>query len=381
MTGIIVKIAWYLIRKYAKSYRRLFSLPMVGITGSCGKTTTRVLLTQILSQKYSVVSNQHNYNDRFFGLPSTLVQIQKTHQIAVIEMGTLGPGDIAYMANIVKPSIAIITNVAGIHLDVFNSIDDIAREKGDIIKALPPKGVVILNADDPYFSYWQSLAATHSVVTFGIKKDADVVAKNVQVDDDDFPSFELNIAEKSAKVKLMIMGEHHVYNALAASAAAFILGMTLDEIKTALEKTPPFERRLVRFVGYNGALIIDDSFAATPPAVLAAIKVLMRQTKKSKKILVLSRMTAGMEERDIRIHREIGRAVKEAGIAKFYTLGEICRYMADAFGPQAHHFMDKMILIEAVKKELTPDTAVLVKGGYSTQMNEVVAALVDKTKQ
>lgn len=359
--------------KLAQYRRAQVSIPIVGITGSCGKTSTRFLLNKILEQKFSLLTNKDNLNDRV-GVPCTLINLHDQHKVAVIEMGVVYPGDIAHLSSLVKPQVAIITNAAAVHLDSLKSIEGVAVEKGEILNNLTPKGVAILNKDDRYFSYWKKIAGQHPIITFGLKKKADVTAKNIVLDNKAYPSFDLIIADQQISIKLQLMGEHQICNAIAASAAAFILNCSLQEIKKGLETAKPIGRRLIRYPGHNGATIIDDSFSAAPDAVLAAIKVLALH--KGEKILVLANMTISKTQREIKWHQLIGNAAKKAGIDKLYGLGELCKYSVQAFNTGGIHFMEKSRLIEALKPKLTSKSTVLVKGGHYMGMDEVVIALI-----
>ena len=378
----------------ARFYRDSVHIPVVGITGSCGKTTTRALLESILKQAGSVLASQKSFNNDI-GLPLTLLQLKPDHDFAVLEIGTNHPGEIAQLTQIAKPTVSVITMVAPVHVEGFGSVENIAKEKGDVYSTLETTGIAVINADDQYCDYWKKLNGNHRMVTFGIHNNADVMASNIEVMPDGRAQFELtingnmreiNVAKNGGDahgvlscaqkvitvVHLPLLGEHNVINALVASAVAHALEIPLELIKKGLEIAAPEYGRLNIKKGLNGATIIDDSYNANPASVKAAINVLTHQSENS--ILVFGDMKE-LGEGAKQLHSNIGEYALKKGIKKLFCYGKMSANAAAAFGKNAAHFDDQQKLIDALKLVLSEDVTVLIKGSNSMKMVNIVKAI------
>jgi len=354
----------------AKAHRQTFQIPMVAITGSVGKTTTKEMVTRILAEQGSVLSSQGNLNTEV-GLPLTLLGLLPTHQSAVVEMGARKQGDIAYLMGLATPSVAIITNAGVAHQETFGSKAGIAKAKGEIFECLQPKGTAIINADDEYADYWRSLLkAGQRIISFGMEHSADVFGKNIVLEPT-LSQFELNTDIGAVTIQLQTPGLHMVQNAIAAAAAARALDISLLHIKSGLEKFLPVAGRLQFRKGLNGVSIIDDTYNANPISIRAALAVLSQLP--GKRIFVMGDMV-DREEAEKR-HHEMGREAKNLGIHKMYGVGPMTALAVEAFGPNAAHYSDKSALIRALKLEMHPDTTILIKGSRFMEMEEVVFAL------
>lgn len=369
---ILVKNTEQALMDLAKAYRSLFATPVIAVTGSCGKTTTRALLTSVFSQRGAVLAPKSSFNNSI-GLPLTLLQLNKNHDYAVLEMGANHVGEIAVLTDIAKPTVAIITNAQAVHIEGFGSIDGVARGKGEIFQGLTEEGVAIINNDDHFAGFWKKLAAPHRVVTFSVGNAADVMAKDIRLNSKLQPEFTLVIGHQTILVTLPLLAEHNVINALAAAAAGYALGLSIQEIKKGLESVIAVDRRLVIKTGVNGATIIDDSYNANPHAVKEAIKLL---ALKSPAILVFGDM-AELGEEGERYHQEIGVAAKKAQLQAVYCYGKQSQFTAQAFGENGYYFDDQLLLIDALKKELNNKMTVLVKGSNSMKMNKIVEAICE----
>lgn len=356
----------------ARFYRNEVNIPVVGITGSCGKTTVRAMVENILKQKATVLATQKSFNNDI-GVPLTLMQLTQQHQYAVIEMGANHAGEIAQLTQLVRPDVAVITCAAQAHLAGFGDLPGVARAKGEIFQGLTENGVAIINADDQFATFWKTLAGNHKVITFGFSADAMVRADHIMFDDQGHAIFELHVNQQAISLKLPLIGKHNVYNALASAAVAVALDISIDVIKQGLETATPVNGRLIQTAGWRGAKIIDDSYNANPTSVLAAIDVLLNQ--KGDHILVLGDMLELGEKADS-IHASIGQVALEKGLSRLYCYGSLTEHAARAFGENAKHFATQEALISALKAVLTDQTIVLVKGSNSMKMNQVVAALI-----
>lgn len=359
------------LKDIAHFYRENVSIPVAAITGSCGKTTTRALLENILKQKGKVLASKKSFNNDI-GLPLTLLQLNSSHDFAVLEMGTNHPGEIADLAQIAKPTVAAVTMVAPVHIEHFGSVDAIAREKGAIFEGLASEGIAVINADEHFADLWKKMAGRHRVITFGRDKKADIMACDIQFMPDGQTHFTLVLPNENVKINLPLLGEHNVLNALAAAAMAHAMTISIRNIQTGLETVEPEYGRMVEKTGFNGAVIIDDSYNANPASVKAAITLLTHRSVQS--ILVLGDMKE-LGDQSPALHEEIGVFAKRAGVKHLFCYGDNTMHTARAFGENAQHFDDYQTLINVLKQSVTPDSIVLVKGSRSMEMETVVVAL------
>lgn len=357
----------------ASYWRSQFEIPVVGVTGSCGKTTTRALLASIFSQCGSTLAAEKSFNNEI-GVPLTLLRLRASHEFAVIEMGANHPGEIALLTHVVKPSVAIITNAAPAHLEGFGDIEGVACAKGEIFQGLGVDGVAVINEDDQFASYWHTLCGSRKKIGFALQHAAEVRAEHIAFDEQGRASFDLLLADERVAIKLPLMGGHNVNNALAAASAAHALGVSAVKIQAGLLAVAPEKRRLVPARGYADAMIIDDSYNANPLSVMAAIDVLKNQTGSS--VLVFADMLELGEHSD-ELHRQIGKKASDVGISHLFCYGPLSVATAKAFGKAAQHFEDKGLLIEAVRNVLSEDVTVLTKGSNSMGMDQVTAALLN----
>lgn len=354
--------------------RKQYTSPVLTVTGSCGKTTTKEILAAILRQNNHTLSSIKSFNNHI-GVPLTLWQLSNEHKFAVLEVGANHHGEIAYLTDLIKPEVAIITNAGPVHLEGFGDLDGVAKAKGEIFQGLNKNGTAILNTDDKYYSYWRDLVKGKEVITFGLHNDADVTATNVKFDDHGHSSFILRTLQAEIEVSLPLLGQHNIMNALAATAGALAVQASLRQIKLGLANVSPVYRRLVTFEGYAGAKIIDDSYNANPRAVNAVLDMLVDQ--RGEKILVLGDMLELGEEAEM-WHEYVGKMAREKSISALYAYGNYSEVVAKAFGRGAYAFHDKKELAVALKDTLNPNSVVLVKGSLGMAMDEVVKLLINK---
>jgi UDP-N-acetylmuramoyl-tripeptide--D-alanyl-D-alanine ligase len=358
--------------KLATLYRQQFDLPIIALTGSCGKTTTKEMIRAILSECGPTLANEGNLNNDI-GLPVTLSKLQAEHRYAVIEMGANHPGEIAYLTQITRPKVAFINNIAPAHLEGFGSVEGVANAKAEIFFGLQEDGVALINADDQYANWLKEKLNGKKVMTFGIERAADYQGHSLKVDAEGRYSFMLKTPQGEIAIQLPVLGKHNVLNAIAAAAATNNVGASLTAIKTGLEKMQAVNGRLVVKQGYAGARIFDDTYNANPFSVQAALQVLANY--KGERVFVFGDM-GELGERAEQYHSEIGRLAKELGIDHLYAWGKLSQATVKAFGKGGYHFADKAKLSEAVKGVLKADMTVLVKGSRSARMEQVVAALL-----
>lgn len=362
------------------AWRARFSIPVIAVTGSNGKTTVKEMLAAIFGQRGNVLATQGNFNNEI-GVPLTLLRLRKEHRYAVIEMGASHPGEIAYLSGLARPTVALITNAAVAHLGGFGSLDEVARTKGGIYGGLADTGVGVVNADDAYASLWRGIVSERRCVTFGMR-----TATDVHTDRDEIKRqmdsqavttvFEMHTPVGDATIALPLLGTHNVMNALAASAAALAAGATLDDIRNGLQGMHAVKGRLTVKQGIHGVRVIDDTYNANPPSVRAAIDVLAAAT--GQKILVLGDMGELGDDAPA-FHAQVGVQAQAAGINQLYAIGDLSLRAVQGFGSGGHHFSSHEALISALTAALPglgSSTTVLVKGSRFMRMERVVEAIV-----
>ncbi len=360
----------------AAGWRRRFSLPLIAVTGSNGKTTVKDMIAAILAEAFGEtarLATTGNLNNDV-GLPLTLLRLAPGHRAAVVELGMNRPGEIAWLAQIALPGIALVNNAQREHQEFMGSVAATAHENGQAIAALPADGIAVFPGDDPHAPVWRELAAGRRCLEFGIRNEpSDLARFTVSALADARPEhFTLAIASQARPVRLAIDGAHNVRNALAAAACAFAAGVAPDLIARGLERFRPAAGRLARLRAASGATLIDDSYNANPDSVRAAIDVLA--SLPAPRILALGDM-AEVGDEGVRFHREVGDYARERGVDRLLSLGDASRETAAACGARAEHFDDIDALIERARSLAHPPATILVKGSRSMRMERVVAAL------
>ncbi len=377
--AIVVEDSYLALGQLAAHWRAKFAIPVVAITGSNGKTTVKEMLSAILAVKAGGMASIHatvgNLNNHI-GLPLTLLKLRDSHQYAVLEMGMNHLGEIAYLSDLAKPTLALINNAGTAHLGELGSRDKIAQAKGEIFAGLAANGVALINADEDYAAYWRALNAGKKILTFAMDQAADVQASYQERAGDCM----VNLRTPAGEVDfvLPVMGVHNVRNALAASAAAYALGVSNAYIATGLAGFSAVKGRLQNKMAIHGARLIDDTYNANPDSMKAAIDVLANQT--GEKILVLGDM-GELGADAARLHREVGQYAKTKGLKQLYCLGELSLEMVQGFGVGAGHFDDAAALAEAIKPKLSAQVTVLVKGSRFMKMERVIDLLDEKNNQ
>ena len=358
----------------AAGWRAQFSLPLVAVTGSNGKTTVTQMIAAIFKawKPDGAFATEGNLNNEI-GLPLTLLRLRSSHQVGVVELGMNHPGEIAGLAAMARPTVALVNNAQREHLEFMATVEAVARENGSVLAALAADGMAVFPADDDYTELWRELAGKRQVLTFAITAPADVTA-NAKWDGDRWlvkaqtPSGALEFA-------LHIAGRHNVKNALAATACALAAGVPLAFIASGLSVFAPVKGRSralsVQCQGRKVTLI-DDTYNANPDSMQAAIDVLAELP--GPRLLVMGDMgevgTQGPE-----FHIEAGRNARVRGIEKLFTFGEQSRGAGTAYG-QANHFNDMTALVTAVLEELPYAASLLVKGSRFMKMERIVEAVM-----
>ena len=371
-SALVVADTRLALGRLAAAWRAGFEIPVIAVTGSNGKTTTKEMIAAILRRQYgdTVLATRGNLNNDI-GLPLTLLGLAAGQRAAVIEMGMNHPGEIAYLTQIGAPTVAVVTNAQRAHLAGMGDMNQIAREKGSIFAGLGAGGVAVVNADDAYSGLWRRMAGRNPLLTFGIERGADVRAVVRQQGLTTLLSLWTPVGQ--AELKLAVPGRHNARNALAAAAACLAAGIPLAAVVAGLEGFAGLKGRLQRRQGRAGAVVLDDTYNANPDSVRAGIDVLAATI--GRKVLVLGDM-GEIGEASGQYHDEIGGYAKSQGVDRLLAFGDASQQAVRNFGEGARHFCDIEKLIAAVNKQLGPETTVLVKGSRFMKMERVADAIV-----
>lgn len=292
------------LQTLASAVRRLWGKPLIGVTGSTGKTTTKEAIAHVLSANFRVLKSEGNFNNHF-GLPLMLLKIEPGHDLAVIEMGMSHAGEIAALAKIAQPEIGVVTNVAPVHLEFFDSIAGIARAKYELIEGLPASGTAVLNADDEYVSQF-GRDFRGKIVLYGLRTTADVRAENIQSRGSEGSAFDLVVGSCREKAALNLVGTHNIYNALAAVAVGLERGMTPSEAISALSTLVPADKR-GQVVKLGNITVINDCYNCNPKALEAMVEALAAMPAKRRIVLAGAMLELGPASEEL--HRQAGRHI------------------------------------------------------------------------
>jgi UDP-N-acetylmuramoyl-tripeptide--D-alanyl-D-alanine ligase len=405
LPAIVVPDTLAALGRIGHQWRKQFAIPVIGVTGSNGKTTVKEMIASILAAAFGVdarLATQGNLNNEI-GVPLTVMRLTGMHHAAVVELGMNHPGEIARLAAIAAPTVALVNNAQREHQEFMHTVEAVARENGSVLAALPADGVAVFPGDDEYTTLWRELAGERQVLTFGLSKDCDVSAtytpnsfgndltvtasfprkresmlsmqQSDKAQDCDVSMdsrFHGNDVPQQFTIQLAAAGTHNVRNALAAIACTLAAGIPVDAIVRGLEAFAPVNGRLQRKQAANGATVIDDTYNANPDSVRAAIDVLAQAAEP--RILVLGDMgevgTQGPE-----FHEEIGAYAAQRGIVTVLATGDLARHMT---GSGAQHYEQFDDLLAALDKQLgsKSDATVLVKGSRFMKMERVVQHLI-----
>lgn len=357
----------------ARGWRAQFTLPLVAVTGSNGKTTVTQMVAAVLraAAGEAAFATQGNLNNDI-GLPLTLLRLRAGHRLGVVELGMNHPGEIARLAAIAQPTVAVVNNAQREHLEFMATVEAVARENGSVIAALPANGTVVLPAGDTYLPLWREMAGQRRVITFGLDApNAEVRADEPRWSDGAW-QLRVHTPQGGFALRLRIAGRHNVQNALAATACALAAGVPIASIATGLAAFEPVKGRSRALALSGGRTLVDDSYNANPDSVAAAIAVLAALP--GPRLLVLGDM-GEVGDAGPQLHAEAGAQARAAGIEHLLALGALSAGSVAAFGAGAQHFDDAQALIAAARTLAPQVASVLVKGSRFMKMERVVEAL------
>jgi UDP-N-acetylmuramoyl-tripeptide--D-alanyl-D-alanine ligase len=356
--------------------RRLWGKPLIAVTGSAGKTTTKEAIARILATRYRVLKSQGNLNNQF-GLPLQLLALEPEHELAVIEMGMSHAGEIAALARLAQPNCGVVTLVAPVHLEFFDSVTAIARAKYELIESLPPGGIAVLNADDEYASQF-GRDFHGKVVTFGLHKPADVSARHIESHGPLGSAFEIVADGESAPMTLPLLGEHNMYNALAAVTAGLLYGVSLPDAAASLATLSAGDKR-GEIIRYAGATIINDCYNSNPTALDTMVRSLMQLPAKRRVVVAGEMLELGPAAETM--HREAGCHMADCGIDVLLGVRGLAKAMvegASTAGMHAEFVNTPEEAGEWLRRTVIPGDVVLLKASRGVQLERALEGWMGK---
>jgi UDP-N-acetylmuramoyl-tripeptide--D-alanyl-D-alanine ligase len=365
----------------ARHVVRRLGATLVALTGSAGKTSTKDLIAQVLQRHAPTVWTPGSLNNEI-GLPLTALSATDETRFLVLEMGARGIGHIRYLADLTPPKIGLVLNVGTAHIGEFGGREQIAQAKGELVEGLPEDGAAVLNADDPLVRAMASRTKA-KVILFGESDEADVRAENVRLTDTGQPSFRLRTPSGASEVTMRLYGEHHVSNALAAAAVAHELGMSAEEIATALSEAGTLSRwRMEVTERPDGVTVVNDAYNANPESMRAALRALVAMGRGRRTWAVLGKM-AELGDEALAEHDAVGRLAVRLNVSKLVAVGgreaswlQLGAYNEGSWGEESVHVSDAQAAVDLLRSQLRPGDVVLVKASRSVGLESVAAALL-----
>ncbi len=356
--------------------RRLWGRPLVGVTGSTGKTTTKEAIAHVLSARFRVLKSEGNFNNHF-GLPLMLLKIQPEHEAAVIEMGMSHQGEIAALAKIAQPEIGVVTNVAPVHLEFFKSVAEIARAKYELIESLPASGTAILNADDEYVSQF-GRDFHGKVVLYGFDSTADLRAENIEQHGSEGSTFDVVAGGRRERATLRLVGKHNIHNALAAVAVGLERGLSLTEATGVLATLAPADKRGA-VVQLGNITIINDCYNSNPTALNAMVDTLATMPAKRRIVVAGEMLELGPAGEEL--HRRSGQHMAKKGIDILVGVRGLAKPMVEAAavaGMQAVFVATPEEAGEWLAREGRAGDVVLLKASRGVKLERALETVVSR---
>lgn len=378
---IKVKDTKVALQKLAAYYRRKFDIPVVGITGSVGKTSTKEMISSVLSEKFELHKTVGNLNGQI-GLPLTIFGLETNHNAAVVEMGISEFNEMDVLSEIAAPTLAVMTNIGVTHIENLHNKENIFKEKFKIAKFLSENEHLFINGDDEILSKTQNIY-DFNVVSFGIKNNCDFIAKDICCNGNS-TTFEVAHGKKSQKFVIPTIGEHNVYNALVAIAVGFSMKMSVAEIQNGLSHFKNLDMR--QSIHYLGEVtLIDDSYNANPDSMKSALKVLSQVAQDGRKIAVLADMLE-LGEMAEQLHFEVGTFAAKLGVDVIVTVGGLAKFISDGavcFNKNIvnYSFFSNKDASDFFKNFLCAGDTVLIKGSRGMHMEEISESIISFCKK
>ncbi len=367
------------LQELAYHYRRKFDLPVVAITGSNGKTTTKEMIASVLSKKYRVLKSQKSFNT-LIGVPLTIFELSPETEVLVVELGTSQFGEIYKLAELAQPTLAVLLNIAPAHLESFGSLENVAKAKFELLEKLPEDQPVFLNLDDRILSK-RAKTERHKVISYGIESRADYQAIEVIISGNGHLDFKI----KQNAIRLSLLGRHNVYNALAAYAVADYFKLPASDISQALEDFQPAQLRM-EILEIKGAKILNDSYNANPASMAAALEALAVSKTSGRRIAVLGDMLE-LGEETVKLHQQVGQKIFELKIDLLVTVGSLAEHIARGAvrngipASAIRSLEDKKQAANYLLRIIKPGDTLLLKGSRGMKMEEVLQYIQEKVSE
>ncbi|HHY77409.1 MAG TPA: UDP-N-acetylmuramoyl-tripeptide--D-alanyl-D-alanine ligase [Clostridiales bacterium] len=378
-TYILVEDTQSALIKLAQYYKKKFEIPSIAVTGSSGKTTTKEMIASVLSEKFDVLKNEGNLNNNI-GLPISVFRLEKHHDICVFEMGMNKPGEIETLASIVKPDIAVITNIGTAHIGYFGSRENILKAKKEVFTFFTKNNIAVLNGDDDMLS---TITDTDfKIIRYGLKEYNHLRAKDIKQREDMGMEFTVNIDGREENFFIPLLGVHNVYNALSAIAVGLTMNMEIESIRRGLQNFVPAKMRMEIYDTKDNIKIINDSYNANPDSAIAAIEVLKSMPSSGRKVLIIGDMLE-LGDYTVEGHRKVGEKVAESNIEVLITIGEKAKEVINGAlskgmnKEQIYSFKDNEDAISKISSILATNDVVLIKGSRMMKLEEIVDYLIE----
>ena len=371
---IVVESSLQAVKDIAEFYLEQLSIPVVGITGSVGKTSTKEVIASVLKEKYNTLYTEGNFNNEL-GLPLTVFRLRREHEIAVLEMGISDFGEMSRLAKIARPDTCVITNIGTCHLENLGDRDGVLKAKTEVFDFLKENGHIVLNGDDDKLAAIKEYKGTVPVF-FGMEKGLDVYADELESKGLKGTSCRIHLGEESFSVFVPMPGRHMVYNALAAAAVGRIYGLTAEEIARGIESLKPISGRFRR-IETDKFLIVDDCYNANPMSMKASMDVL--RDGSGRRVAILGDM-GELGENEIALHREVGAHAASCGIDVCICAGALCEHMAQAAREagtdlEVIYEPDRESLLAHLGEYVQEGDTILVKASHFMKFEEVLKKL------
>jgi len=380
--AILVEDTLRALGDLAHFWRRSVGRPVIAITGSSGKTTTKEMTAAILAQTFSVLKTEGNLNN-LIGLPLTLLRLERRHDLALVELGTNARGEIKRLTEIAEPDIGLVTNIGPAHLEGLKTLECIREEKGDLYGAMSKSGLAVFNADDvdltPLRRLWPG-----RTLTYGVTSSADMTASNIAKEGAAGQSFTLHAGSESSVVRLPASGMHNIYNALAAATLSRASGIGIIEISQGLRNFHPVAARFEVHHLPNGAFLVDDTYNANPASVREALKTLQALKGNSRSVVILADMLELGDSAEL-LHETVGREAASTDVERLYLKGPLSRSTA-AGAAKGGLPIEKILffenpdeILDSVLSFVEAGDWILVKGSRRMKMEEIVKKILGRT--
>ena len=378
---LLVEDTMAAIGQAAKAYKAKFPIPVIGITGSVGKTTTKDMIAAVLSTRYRVLKTEGNYNNNI-GLPLTLLRLDRSCEICVLEMGMDRPGEIDYLGEIVQPDVGVITNIGDAHIERLGSRENIFRAKCELLPHIRPGGLVVLNGDDPMLASLRGRTPVPAVFC-GREEGLEYRARRLEGDGDSRILCQMTTPRMDRQVEIPALGEHMIYPALIAAAIGERFGLTQDQIVEGILRFVPTRMRMNILYRGDGIVILDDTYNANPQSMRAAISVLSdRRSQWS--IAVLGDMFE-LGPFAPALHTGVGECLGKARIDCLVAVGELAEHIAQGARnsgvPLVYHCKDKAEAKPVLDQLVRPGSTILVKASRGMELEELTAYLLSITPE